>query len=74
MTEEVSTGGLVRFRYGKDNKKSELSDEKKKEIAEAYAAAEERKEREKRNKMIMWIVIGLIVLLIAGWIVWKFIL
>lgn len=69
MAEEVSTGGLVRFRYEK-GASSGLSDARKKEIREAYARADERKRRERRNRIIFWIiglVILLVVLLLAFW-------
>ena len=65
MPEDVQTGGLMKFRYDKD-RKNELSEEKKREIREAYARADERKRREKKNKVIMWVVIALIVIAIVG--------
>jgi UDP-N-acetylmuramyl pentapeptide phosphotransferase/UDP-N-acetylglucosamine-1-phosphate transferase len=63
MAEDVSTGGLVRFRYEKESE-SKLSDERRKEIREAYARADERKRREKRNRIIFWII-GLVILLVV---------
>ena len=56
MAEEVSTGGLVRFRYEKNANKSNLSEEKKKEIQEAYVAADERKRKEKLLRLVFWII------------------
>jgi hypothetical protein len=64
MAEEVSTGGLVKFRYDKGGE-SNLSDEKKREIREAYAAADERKARERRNRILFWII-GLVGLAALG--------
>jgi type VI protein secretion system component VasF len=65
MAEEVSTGGLMKFRYEKESE-SKLSDERKKEIREAYAQADERKRRERRNRIIFWIIglVGLVVLVL----------
>ncbi len=65
MAEDVSTGGLMKFRYEKE-RESKLSDVRKKEIREAYARADERKKREKRNRIIFWIIglVGLILLFV----------
>lgn len=73
MAEEVSTGGLKSFRYGK-GKDLKMSNEQKKEIDEAYGKYYERREKEKRNRTIFWVVAGLIVLLVLGFIIWKFFL
>jgi hypothetical protein len=70
MAEEVSTGGLHSFRYGKGNE-PRLSDDKKKELREAYARADERKARERRNRIIFWIIGGLIVLASVGYLILK---
>lgn len=72
MAEDVSTGGLMRFRYGKDNS-PRLDDNRKREIQEAYAQSYERKALEKRNRMIFW-VLALIVLVVLGFVVWRFLL
>ena len=64
MAEDVQTGGLMRFRYGKDSS-SKLDDDRKREIREAYALADERKAREKRNRIILWVLM-LIALIILG--------
>ncbi len=61
MTEGVNTGGVKRFDYSKF-KTGKLDEKKKKEIAEAYEQYGIRKKREKRNKIILWIVIGLVIL------------
>ena len=69
MPEDVNTGGLHDFRYPKGYS-PKASEQRKREIKEAYARAEERKRREKKNKMIMWIVIALIILVIIGFAVY----
>ena len=71
MAEEVSTGGLVRFKYGKDSERSKLGEEQRNEIRGAYAAAERRKAMEKRNKIIIWVIIGLIILAGVGWLLLR---
>jgi len=48
MTEEVQTGGVMNFRYDSSNT-GKLSEERKREIEEAYKEADERKKR-KKNK------------------------
>lgn len=70
MAEEVNTGGVKRFVHqGGDLK---LDDERKREIREAYARADERKARERKNRIILWVVgiIILIILILLG--IWKF--
>jgi hypothetical protein len=69
MAEEVSTGGLKKFSYGSDNR-LKLDNERKSAIATGYEQYDSRKAREKRNRMIFWIVAGLVVL--AGFGIWKF--
>ena len=61
MAEEVSTGGLKSFRYSKV--KTELDEERKRAIAQGYEQYYERKTRERRNKLIFWII-GFILLLV----------
>jgi cell division septal protein FtsQ len=70
MAEDVSTGGLIKFRYEKGNE-TRLSDEKKSEIRDAYAAAEERKRKERRNRILFWIIGILVGLGIVGLVFWK---
>tara|TARA_Y100000310_G_C20683361_1_gene817442 strand:+ start:1811 stop:2029 length:219 start_codon:yes stop_codon:yes gene_type:complete len=70
MAEKVETGGLMSFRYEKGSH-GKLEDKEKREIEGAYARAEERKMRERRNRMIMWIVI-IAVLLLVVWGIWFF--
>lgn len=70
MTEEVSSGGLHKFRYEK-GAGSKLSVEKKKEIEGAYGQYYERKALEKRNRIIFWIIGILVGLGALGLIVWR---
>jgi UDP-N-acetylmuramyl pentapeptide phosphotransferase/UDP-N-acetylglucosamine-1-phosphate transferase len=70
MAEDVSTGGLHRFRYEK-GEAPKLSGEKKKEIHEAYEKYYERRARERRNKIIFWLI-GILVLIALTGFVWKF--
>jgi len=73
MAEDVQTGGLIKFRYGKGDSSPRLDEKRKRGIQDAYAQFHERKALEKRNKMIFW-VLALIVLVILGFVAWKFIL
>jgi len=68
MAERVETGGLKSFNYNDSN--LELDEERKRAIEEGYAQAAERKKREKRNRMILWIVVAMIVLGIIGFLVY----
>ena len=64
MAEEINTGGLHRFVRPK-GEELRLDEARKNEIREAYAAADERKARERRNRIIFWIIgfaVGLAVL------------
>lgn len=70
MTEQVQTGGVMHFRYDKQSQ-SGLDPERRNAISEGYAQAERREEREKRNKLIFWIVLAIIVLLILGYFIIK---
>lgn len=72
MTEDVQTGGLMKFRYGKGNG-PRLDDKRKKDIQDAYAQFYERRAIERRNRTIFW-VLALIALVIFGFVVWRFIL
>ena len=64
MTENVNTGGLKTFTNKGDLK---LDEERKKDIQEGYARYYERRARELRNKRILLIVIGFILLALLGW-------
>lgn len=70
MAEEVNTGGLHRFvrRKGEEPK---LSEEQRRGFQEAYARADERKAREKRNKIVLWIVIVLVILGAIGFLLLR---
>jgi cell division septal protein FtsQ len=61
MAERVHTGGLKIFDYSLAGKKRELNKEEKKEIADAYDNARERRRKEKIRK---WVTIGIIVVLL----------
>lgn len=63
MAENVNTGGLMSFRYNKNAPRA--SQEEKDDIEEAYARADERKKREKMNKIISWII-AILILIILG--------
>ena len=64
MPERVNTGGVKSFDYSKleDQK---LSDNKKREIEDAYAKAAERKRREKRDRAVFWIIVILILIVLG---------
>jgi len=67
MAENVSTGGLRGFRHGKED--YNLDNERKKEIEEAYLKYYERKEKERKRRIIWWIVgilIGLVIIGLVG--------
>jgi len=65
MVERVQTGGVMSFDYS-SQKRGKLSDEKKRDIKEAYGKYHERKRKERRNKIIGWgIVIFLILAVLA---------
>jgi len=64
MAERVQTGGAKSFEYKGNAPK--LDDKEKQEIEQAYQKADERKAKEKRNKIIMIIVAILILLIIIG--------
>lgn len=60
MVEEVNTGGMMRFVHS--GKVGKLSEEDRRAIQRGYAEAEERKKRERKNRIIIWIVIALLIL------------
>lgn len=62
MVERVQTGGLMSFDYSLAGKRSGLSKEEKKEIADAYEKARERRRKEKIRK---WVIIGVAVVLLV---------
>ena len=64
MAEEVSTGGLKGFSYKKENYK--LDKERKSEIEKGYGKYYERREKERKQKIIWWIIGILVGLIIIG--------
>ena len=65
MAEKVQTGGTKTFAYDKSSQ-SELNEKEKREIEKAYQKADERKAREKRNKIIVIVTVILLVLIIIS--------
>jgi hypothetical protein len=61
MSESVETGGLMKFKYGKEDRVSKLGEREKDEIKEAYGKYDQRKEKEKRRKLML-ILLGIIIL------------
>lgn len=70
MGEDVETGGLIKFRYEKGHQ-AKLSEYERNEIRDAYAKAEERKARERKNRIIFWIL-GLIGLIVVSGLIYYF--
>ena len=71
MTEGVETGGVKRFIYDKDYQ-PKLNEKQKNEIEEAYQQAEKRKKRERRNRIILWFAVAIVILVVLGFILWKY--
>ena len=67
---EVNTGGLKDFKYPKGYQ-PKLDESLKKDIQSAYGQYYERKAREDRNKRILLIIAGLIILVLLGFAFWK---
>ncbi len=65
MAENVETGGLMKFNYGKLDKQ-QASDRIKREIREAYEKAEIRKAEDKKKIIIWWITGIVLFILIIG--------
>ena len=70
MAEDVSTGGLMKFRYGKADK-PKIDEGLKKEIEEAYGKYYERKAREEKRRKLLWRLAGLAILVLIGFAVWR---
>ena len=62
MAEQVSTGGLMQFHYGKHTKAA-LDATKKREIKEAYGRYYARVRDERRNRVLIWLAVIVLVLL-----------
>lgn len=70
MPESVNTGGTVKFHYNK-NYNPRFSEKQKQEIRDAYQASYERKAREKRNKIILYSTIAIIIIAIITYLIIK---
>jgi len=70
MAEHVHTGGMMSFKYGKNHPK--IDKEYKEDIDEAYERYYERKNKEKRNRTILYAIIALIILLISVFFILKY--
>ena len=70
MAEEASTGGLKSFKYDKGSE-SKLDAERKNAIAQGYGEYYERRAREKRNRIILWVVVGLVVIGTLGYLLLR---
>ena len=70
MAESVQTGGLMQFNYA-DKNEGGLDPERRNAINAGYAEADIRKRKVKRNKLIFWIVIILIIIAILGYFLLK---
>lgn len=70
MTEQVQTGGMMQFHYGRQ-REAELDPVRRNAIQIGYAEADERKRKEKKNRIIFWIIATLVVLLILGYVLLK---
>ena len=60
MAEAVQTGGVMQFRH--EGETGKLDDERKQAIEQGYREAMERKKRERKQKILMWLIITAIVL------------
>ena len=70
MAEKVTTGGLKSFDY-KRREQSKLTEEERQEIRNAYQRAEERKFRERKNKIILVITAIIILLIVLGFLLFR---
>lgn len=70
MAEEVNTGGLMRFKHDKGSE-AKISESERNEIREAYARADERKRKEKLQRIIIWIIVTLIVVGAIGYLLLR---
>jgi hypothetical protein len=65
MAEQVQTGGVMQFRYGRGNY-PKASKEEREDIEQAYEIADERKRRERRRLWLLILLGIIIVVVIAG--------
>ena len=70
MAEDVSTGGLMKFRYGK-NDKPKIDEGLKREIEDAYGKYYDRKAREEKRRKLLWWLAGMIILIAIMFGTWK---
>lgn len=70
MAEDVSTGGLMKFRYGKADK-PKIDEGLKREIEEAYGKYYERRASEEKRRKLLWRLLGIIIFLIMVFVGWK---
>lgn len=70
MAEDVSTGGLMKFRYGNSDK-PKIDEGLKREIEEAYGKYYERRAREEKRRKIFWLLGGLVILILMGFAIWR---
>ncbi len=72
MVERVQTGGVVSFEH-KSQGDLKLDPKRKKDISEAYEKYYVRREEERKNRIIFWI--GIILLIFIGlftiWFFWR---
>ena len=64
MVERVETGGMMSFDYSKSDHKK-LDPKRKRFIGKGYEEYEERRRIEKRNSLIKWIAISLLLILLV---------
>jgi t-SNARE complex subunit (syntaxin) len=70
MTEQVQTGGLMQFRYS--GQTAEDNDfERKEAIQIGYGEYDERKRKNKRNKIIFFLILLLIIFVIISYLLIK---
>ena len=70
MAERVNTGGLREVVYPKGYE-PKLGEQQKNEIREAYERADERKRRERRNRIIFWIIGAIVLVGILGFVIFR---
>ena len=71
MVEKVSTGGLMKFDYS-STKSGKLDEARRKDIERGYTEYYERKARERKNKIILWVVVGIVLAaILIGFLYWR---
>ncbi len=69
MGEKVETGGVMRFDYS-SSEQPKLSEERKREIEDAYERYYARRRWEKRKKFFLFVLV--IVIVVTGLLAWVF--